>query len=502
MVEPVEAQNKDQCWFINYGKDHQGLIKTLHKNEIEAHYFSLHSALMNTFANDNYAILILEGHMMALIRWLDCTFYLFDPHARNANGMPHPNGTAVVVKYDDLSELEHYLYSLSSELNSNLFEVVPVQLRLGYNAKEHMRQIRSEESECDKQNRLENARKYEKRKRDGETETERQARLKKAKNYKKRKQAVETECERFTRLEKDTNYQKAKQTKKACVENETRLTNAKENPVNQQVYLKEYDIAKHGSIEEQCWAKANINKFHKSIEFSISQCKICQEAWPLKSKPRSPSDYVCSRCSRDKKSPKKFSLENSMIPSYVPHELQNMTQIEEMLIACALPIMRVYIKPGGQRGYSGHCINLPQNVKELATSLPRYPKELAVIIVKVKGKDNTFKDVSVRRNKVHNALLWLIHNNPHYAQLEIDVDALNSLPENGVLPDLTTVETEDEMVSDDSAMPDLGPPTDNPSEDIVYNNSTEMRSFLPVGEQQQQELEAVRNQVSANEPMT
>ena len=34
-------------------------------------------------------------------------------------------------------------------------------------------------------------------------------------------------------------------------------------------------------------------------------------------------------------------------------ELQNLTQIEEMLIVWALPIMRVYIKPGGQRGFSG-----------------------------------------------------------------------------------------------------------------------------------------------------
>ena len=48
-----------------------------------------------------------------------------------------------------------------------------------------------------------------------------------------------------------------------------------------------------------------------------------------------PNDYVCSRCSRDKKSPKMFSLENSMIPSYVPHELQNLTQVEEMFISRA-----------------------------------------------------------------------------------------------------------------------------------------------------------------------
>jgi hypothetical protein len=57
-----------------------------------------------------------------------------------------------------------------------------------------------------------------------------------------------------------------------------------------------------------------------------------------------------------------------MIPSCVPHELQNLTQIEEMLIARALPIMRVYIKPG----------------------------------------ENTFRDVTVRKQKVHDALVWLI----------------------------------------------------------------------------------------------
>ena len=104
-----------------------------------------------------------------------------------------------------------------------------------------------------------------------------------------------------------------------------------------------------------------------------------------------------------------------------------------MLIARALPIMRVYIKPGGQRGYSGHCINLPQNVTELATSLPRYPKDFVVIVVKVKGRDNTFRDVTVRKQRVDGALIWLINNNLHYSELTIN-DALNSLPENGVPP--------------------------------------------------------------------
>lgn len=77
---------------------------------------------------------------------------------------------------------------------------------------------------------------------------------------------------------------------------------------------------------------------------------------------------------RDKKQPQKFSKENNMVPSKVPCQLQDLTQLEEMLIARALPIMTVYIKPGGQRGYSGRCINLPQCVEELALSLPRLSK--------------------------------------------------------------------------------------------------------------------------------
>ena len=72
-----------------------------------------------------------------------------------------------------------------------------------------------------------------------------------------------------------------------------------------------------------------------------------------------------------------------------------------------------------------------------------------MIIVKVKGRNNTFKDVNERREKVHNALLWLVSNNPHYADLEIDEVALNSLPENGIPAFLMTVETESGITSDD-----------------------------------------------------
>lgn len=121
-----------------------------------------------------------------------------------------------------------------------------------------------------------------------------------------------------------------------------------------------------------------------------------------------------------------------MIPSAVPTQLSGLTQVEEMLIAKALPIMHIYIKPGGQRGYSGDTINLPQNVSELAQSLPRYPKDLSIIIVRAKGKGNFVKNLSVRRQVVSDAIHWLIKNNPHYSDIELNYNALNSLPENNV----------------------------------------------------------------------
>lgn len=137
-------------------------------------------------------------------------------------------------------------------------------------------------------------------------------------------------------------------------------------------------------------------------------------------------------------------MQNSMIPSYVPEELQGLTQIEEMLIARALPIMKVYIKPGGQRDYSGHCINLPQKITELAL-----PKDIPLIVVTMKGKDNSFKDVFVRKEKVEKALLWLVKHNPQYQSIKVDTNSLNGLRTNGVPNDLQTINTVDDLTIDD-----------------------------------------------------
>ena len=66
-----------------------------------------------------------------------------------------------------------------------------------------------------------------------------------------------------------------------------------------------------------------------------------------------------------------------MIPCAVPTELQGLTQVEEMLIARAFPIIQVYTKPnGGQKAYKGHVLTLPHDVQNIADVLPRYPSDI------------------------------------------------------------------------------------------------------------------------------
>ena len=53
-----------------------------------------------------------------------------------------------------------------------------------------------------------------------------------------------------------------------------------------------------------------------------------------------------------------------------------------MLISAIMPIMSIYRLPHGQYGYSGHVVNLLQDVLSFATSLLRLPSEIDVLVVR------------------------------------------------------------------------------------------------------------------------
>ncbi len=121
-----------------------------------------------------------------------------------------------------------------------------------------------------------------------------------------------------------------------------------------------------------------------------------------------------------------------MDPGTVPTCLESMTQIEEMLIARACPIMSVYRKHGGQRGYRGHVLNLPQNIQEFIKKLPVPVHSLPILIIKRHGAENTTAEFRVRRQTVLNALLWLKQNNKFYHGIHIDHENIANLPQDGI----------------------------------------------------------------------
>ena len=61
-----------------------------------------------------------------------------------------------------------------------------------------------------------------------------------------------------------------------------------------------------------------------------------------------------------------------------------------------MPIMSVHQLPLGQYGYSGHAINLPQNVVSFVCSLPCMRSQLDVVVVRREGAAGLHKDFKVR----------------------------------------------------------------------------------------------------------
>ena len=86
--------------------------------------------------------------------------------------------------------------------------------------------------------------------------------------------------------------------------------------------------------------------------------------------------------------------------------------------------MSVYRLTHGQFGYTGHALNLPQDVTSFLNSLPRCPSTLDVILVRKEGSADSHKDFRVRRSVVLRALQWLIVNSKYYHDVTINHDIL------------------------------------------------------------------------------
>ena len=123
-----------------------------------------------------------------------------------------------------------------------------------------------------------------------------------------------------------------------------------------------------------------------------------------------------------------------------------------------------------------------------ATSLPRLPSELDVMIVRMKGSNNTHRDFRVRRMVVQRALQWLKRNNKYYRNIDIDVSVLSQLPDDGDLTNKCGVGIEDTAEKQEEELPS------------VDTDPADVATFIPVVARKMTEKETIRKSVHHRQP--
>ncbi|PPQ80093.1 hypothetical protein CVT24_006535 [Panaeolus cyanescens] len=163
---------------------------------------------------------------------------------------------------------------------------------------------------------------------------------------------------------------------------------------------------------------------------------------------------TCQQCYRsltkDKLPP--LALANRMFLGSVPPVLADLTPIEEAMIAkCQAKCWVIQLKdesatvvsPDSQRGIRGHIIIYPQNPSEIAQQLPPSIDDvMSPICVLFVGSSppslewlrQKAKPLTVRREKVRQALIWLKKHNPLYRDIIIDHAVLDNMQEHEILP--------------------------------------------------------------------
>lgn len=113
----------------------------------------------------------------------------------------------------------------------------------------------------------------------------------------------------------------------------------------------------------------------------------------------------------------------------LPLELTDLREAEKLLIAPVLLYVPLHHLERGQIGCKGHVCCFPQDISSIATTLPRLPKDVVIVKVIKRFKDDAgdiqIKQFSVRKNKVMTALKWLKKYSVVYKDILLDESNLD-----------------------------------------------------------------------------
>jgi len=255
-----------------------------------------------------------------------------------------------------------------------------------------------------------------------------------------------------------------------------------------------------------------VDNFHHALnQMKLEECKNCGERWFDMSLN---GDGVCKRC-RQKGKANLFTKQNNLDPGESIQELarklglpipEPLSQVEEILISPVQVMMQAFNVRGGQHKYSGHCCNFIKDTTNLVNKLPRLPEELDIIIVRPKSNDSTAADLvsrqikdafRVKRARVVSNLQILQLYHPAFKQdsnFELDLNALNSLPEDGSVYDRLRTITHDSVSSGVNGMEGPNAACDDPDESDL-NIGMISNGFVPSTNPKEREIMQIQQQL-------
>ncbi|KZV61622.1 hypothetical protein PENSPDRAFT_592603, partial [Peniophora sp. CONT] len=163
--------------------------------------------------------------------------------------------------------------------------------------------------------------------------------------------------------------------------------------------------------------------------------------------------YLCSQCNANLRTGTmpQYALANGLYRGRLPAEFQQMTWVEEL--ACSLyrtwnMVTRLYCGLGDEqekvaaqpRVMSGNTCACDNGVLDYAKVLPRTPANMRELITVSFIGANDLKAtymmpiLRIRKPLVWAFLLWSKHNNPVYADIELDRRILDEYPDHDLIP--------------------------------------------------------------------
>ena len=241
---------------------------------------SLQNSLIEVFSSSrlNYNCCLLNAgiNTVAVFKISEQSFKIFDSHAKDFYGMPHPFGKCTLLRIEGLENLVSYLQMSCLETGVVPFEIKGVSIsdcqleqknaQLTSNNENNLKKNRkrksSDETADIKKRRVISQHEYEKKRKANESEESRQKRLSQQRENKRKKRASESVESRQKRLACQSKYQKYKNVNESAKCREIRLANQrqyqKEKVANESAECRENRLANQRQYQKEKVANESV----------------------------------------------------------------------------------------------------------------------------------------------------------------------------------------------------------------------------------------------------